>query len=37
MTPKEFEAAIAGAIGRSPAALSREDLDKLILRFPDQQ
>jgi uncharacterized phage protein (TIGR02216 family) len=37
MTPKELEAAIAGTIGLSTAALSRDDLDKLILRFPDQQ
>ena len=35
MTPKELEAAIAGAIGRAPAPLSREDLDRLISRYPD--
>ena len=36
MTPKELEAAVAGAIGLSIAPLSREDLDRLISRFPDR-
>lgn len=35
MTPRELEAAIAGAIGVGPQPLSREDLDRLISRFPD--
>jgi uncharacterized phage protein (TIGR02216 family) len=35
MTPKELEAAVAGAIGLGPAPLSRGELDKLISRFPD--
>lgn len=36
MTPKELEAAVAGAIGPGFAPLSREDLDRLISRFPDR-
>jgi uncharacterized phage protein (TIGR02216 family) len=35
MTPKELEAAVAGAIGLGPVPLSREELDRLISRFPD--
>jgi uncharacterized phage protein (TIGR02216 family) len=35
MTPRELEAAIAGAIGIGPQPLSRGDLDRLISRFPD--
>ena len=35
MTPRELDAAVAGAIGTGPAPLSREDLEKLISRFPD--
>jgi uncharacterized phage protein (TIGR02216 family) len=35
MTPKELDAAVAGAVGTGPAPLSREDLDRLIARFPD--
>lgn len=35
MTPKELEAAVAGAIGLGPVPLSREELDGLISRYPD--
>jgi uncharacterized phage protein (TIGR02216 family) len=35
MTPKELEAAVAGAIGLGPVPVSREELDRLISRFPD--
>jgi uncharacterized phage protein (TIGR02216 family) len=35
MTPRELDAAVAGAVGTGPAPLSREDLDRLIARFPD--
>lgn len=35
MTPKELEAAVAGAFGLAPAPLSREELDRLISRYPD--
>jgi uncharacterized phage protein (TIGR02216 family) len=35
MTPKELEAAIAGAVGFAPVPLSREELERLISRFPD--
>jgi uncharacterized phage protein (TIGR02216 family) len=35
MTPKEFEAAVAGAIGFASAPLSRRDLEGLMARFPD--
>jgi uncharacterized phage protein (TIGR02216 family) len=35
MTPKELDAAVEGAIGFGPAPLSREELDRLISRFPD--
>jgi len=35
MTPKELEAAVAGAIGLASAPLSRRDLEGLMARFPD--
>lgn len=35
MTPKELEAAVAGAIGFAPAPLSRAEFEGLIARFPD--
>jgi uncharacterized phage protein (TIGR02216 family) len=35
MTPKELEAAVAGAIGLGSAPLSRRDLEGLMARFPD--
>lgn len=35
MTPKELEAAVAGAIGLASAPLSRQDLGGLMARFPD--
>jgi uncharacterized phage protein (TIGR02216 family) len=35
MTPRELEAAVAGAIGLGSAPLSRGDLDDLMSRFPD--
>lgn len=35
MTPKELEAAIAGAIGRAPRPLPRTALDELMQQFPD--
>jgi uncharacterized phage protein (TIGR02216 family) len=35
MTPKELDAAVAGAVGFTPAPLSREELERLIARFPD--
>ena len=36
MTPKELEAAVAGAIGLASAPLSRGDLEGLMARFPDR-
>jgi uncharacterized phage protein (TIGR02216 family) len=36
MTPRELEAAVAGAIGFAPMPLSREELERLISRFPDR-
>ena len=35
MTPKELEAAVAGAIGIGSAPLSRRNLEGLMARFPD--
>ncbi|MFW6076652.1 MAG: rcc01693 family protein [Hyphomicrobiales bacterium] len=35
MTPKELEAAVAGAIGFAPMPISREELEGLMARFPD--
>ena len=35
MTPKELDAAVAGAIGLEPVPLSRHELDGLISRYPD--
>ena len=37
MTPKELEAAIAGAVGLAPTPLSRAELEGLIARFPDPE
>jgi uncharacterized phage protein (TIGR02216 family) len=36
MTPKELEAAVAGAIGVASAPLSRRDLEEMMARFPDR-
>lgn len=35
MTPRELEAAVAGAFGRGPVPLAREELETLMSRFPD--
>lgn len=37
MTPKELEAAVAGAFGTGPTPLARADLENLMSRFPDPE